>query len=886
MLHRLQTRSGVLTTATVLSLLLPAAVAWADGQVKFKVVDSKTSAVLPGAVIVIKAGPTDLEDMQFKTASSGLVSTGDLTAGTREYTARALVNGIGYKEIKGKVVVIDDQTIEVEIKLESLGETVIDIFRKQIRLDIDDPGLYTFRDREHLQFFPNAVGNRQSLNKALRSIPGMVPNSLNRLHSRGEADTGTYYIDGFQLPSLLAGRASQFLTPEMIESLKVRTGNIGANLGGGSTVLETSLRPAISRGGSPLMPLFEYAFNTEDYGGNSQSFTVSRQLGATHPDSEGKLVPNPNSHAGFVLSYSRRESTNFLESPQPQRQLSNNTGKSDSLLGKFSYRLSRQMEASAFLGISGSRNGVANRQGLRTQFGRLGFGFGGNRPVTAFPQVNFLDGTNFNASQEILGNNVAQSDDNRFYAVQLTRIFSPLLRGNFSIGGAETRQDTKNKNALGFPLTTGAAFNPATLPADYSIEYNPTTGLNFTQSQVQADFSYGNERSKHNYKFGVLSQTLRGNEVYQFVPMSNAALNAALNINSYLANSLRFNSDNSSPSTFIRRTGGSSAFYVQDTYVPIERARLSVGARVENFEQNQRIRVVGTGTRPDISSKRTESAVSPRINLLYQFPNGILSSLTKGQLTVLRAGYNQIFTAPGIGQGAIGTNQTGATPLPVAAQTNNQLDLSIEQQLKAQSMRLSFYNKDIKNTHQWQQMIQGPQAGAYMMVNAGNAKISGVEALYEFKPRSLDPRPGSLEPVTLGLSGYLALTSSNAKRSATAATGAVPLDWDQKQTMNLGVGYQLMNGSLFSLAYYQGSGLASSVSTVGGSRSPISQLDLRIRTKSKLIANLHALEIGVENLTNSRNPLNFQQGALAGNSLGGTRFQQGRRFVVGLSGKF
>uniref|UniRef100_UPI0037516899 hypothetical protein n=1 Tax=Armatimonas sp. TaxID=1872638 RepID=UPI0037516899 len=74
MLHRLQTRSGVLATATVLSLLLPAAVAWADGQVKFKVVDSKTGVVLPGAIIVIKAGPTDLEDMQFNTASNGLVS--------------------------------------------------------------------------------------------------------------------------------------------------------------------------------------------------------------------------------------------------------------------------------------------------------------------------------------------------------------------------------------------------------------------------------------------------------------------------------------------------------------------------------------------------------------------------------------------------------------------------------------------------------------------------------------------------------------------------------------------------------------------------------------------------------------------------------------------
>ena len=770
MLHRLQTRSGILATATALSLILPASVAWADGQVKFKVVDSKTGAPLPGAIIVIKAGPKDLDDVQFNTASNGLVATGDLTSGTREYSARALVNGIGYKEIKGKIVVVDDQTIEVEIKLESRGEDVIEIVGKQIRLDVDDPGVYTFRDREQLQYYPNGVGNRQSLSKSLRSVPGMVPNSLNRLHSRGEAETGTYYIDGFQLPSLLAGRASQFLTPDMVESLKVRTGNLGAYQGGASTVLETSLRPAISRGGIPLAPGFEYAFTTEEYGGNSQALTISRQLGDLRPDETGRLVSNPNSNAGFVLSLSRRETASFLESPQPQRQLSNNSGKSESLLGKFSYRLNRKMEASAFLGVSGARNGIANRQGLRTQYGNLGYGFGGNSNSTAFPPVNFQDGTTFKASQEILGNAVSQSDDNRFYAVQLTRTFSPQLKGNFSLGGAESRQDTTNANVLGFPLTTGAAYSPSTLPSNYSIEYNPTTGLNFRQSQAQADFTYGTDKSQHQYKFGLISQSLRGNEVYQFVPMSNTALNAALTINSYLANGLRANSDNTWPTTFIRRTGGSSAFYIQDTYSPIERARLSVGVRVENFEQSQRIRVVGTGTRPDISSKRAESAVSPRVNFLFHFPNGILKGLTKGQPTVFRAGYNQIFTAPGIGQGAIGTNQTGATPLPVAAQTNNQLDLSIEQQFKAQNIRFSVYDKDIKNTHQWQQMIQGPQAGAYMMVNAGNAKISGAEMLFELKPRALEPRPGSLEPITRGLSGYIAFASSNAKRSATTTS--------------------------------------------------------------------------------------------------------------------
>jgi hypothetical protein len=269
---RFASRHSIWATASALSLLLPSASAWADGQIKFKVIDSKSGVVLPGAVIVIKAAPSELDDFQFNTASNGLVTTGDLASGERTYTARALVNGIAYKVLTGKITVIDNQAVDVEIKLEPQGEIITTIDSKVIRLDVKDTGVYTSRDREHLQFFPNAVGNRQSLSKSLRSVPGMVPDSQNRLHPRGESDNGTFYIDGFQLPSLLSGRAAQILTPDMLESIKVRTGNLGANLGGGSTILETSLRPAISGGGAPLSPVnLEYAFGMEDYQGNSQT---------------------------------------------------------------------------------------------------------------------------------------------------------------------------------------------------------------------------------------------------------------------------------------------------------------------------------------------------------------------------------------------------------------------------------------------------------------------------------------------------------------------------------------------------------------------------------------------------------------------------------------
>lgn len=888
-----QYRGSIWATATALSLLLPAAGALAfDGQIKFKVVNAKTGEPLPGAVIVIIAGPKDLDNIQFNTASNGLVTTGELDSGERTYKARALVGGISYKEITGKIVVIDDQTVEVEIKLESLGEKEIIIKDKQIRLDVKDAGVYTSRDREQLKFFPNAVGNNQSLSKALRSVPGMVPDSMNRLHPRGEANNGTFYIDGFQLPSFLSGSVSQLLTPDMIESIKVRTGGLGANFGGGSTILDTSLRPAISPGGNPLAPSFEYAFSGEQYNGSSQSFTISRQLGALRPGKDGRLVPNVASRAGFVLSYSRRESDNFLEAPQPQRQLSNNRGRSEALLGKFSYRISRQMEASALLGSSAASTGVANRQGLDASYINRGqgYGFGGYKNATDFPRVNFQDGTSFAASQEILDNKVFQSDNNKFYALQLNRTFSPSLRGVFTVGGAQTAQNTSNNNALNYNKTTGAAYSPLTMPTDYSIEYNPTTGLNFTQNQVQADFTYGN-KGMHEWKFGLLSQSLKGNEAYQFVPMSNTAATALLNLNGFIGNSLRVNADNTTwPSMFIRRTGGYSAFYLQDTYVPTERTRFNLGLRVENYEQNQLLVVPGSG-RANFDSRRSDSAVSPRINVLYSFPSGILRGLTKGQPSVVRAGYNRIFTAPGIGQGAIGTDQTGGTaPLPVAAQTNDQIDLSLEQQLPGKSLRLSTYSKDLKNAHSWQQMVQGPQAGAYMMLNTGDAKVNGVEALLEFKPRELEPRPGYLAPIATGFSGYIAYAASKAQRQGAAVGGRIPVfyqDWDQQATINLGAGYQLSNGALAALTYYHGSGLRSSVTSVGGGRTPIDQLDLRLRTRSKFINNLHALEFGVENLTDSRNPLNFTPtNPNPSPNFAGTRFQQGRRFVVTLSGKF
>lgn len=883
--NRLGIRRPAVTAVTALCLLLPAT-AWAEGLVKFKVVDSRSGKALPGATIVITAGPRELEDMEFKTAANGTVTTNNLDSGQRKYKAVAIsVDGVGYKAVDGTITVIDNQTIEVEIKLDPLGEVVKVINKKLVRIDTTDPSIYTFRDRGQLQYFPNAIGNRQSLSKSLSSVPGVVRDSQSRMHVRGEADGTVLRLDGIQLPSFLSGRASQLLTPDVLENVRFRTGNLSPEYGSAGAVIDTTLRPSVGAPGNPLAPVhLEYAFGAEDFGGNSQSLTVSHQINALRPGKNGTYEPNPDSRAGYLLNFSRRQTDNLLESPQPQRQLSNNGGVSELLTGKFTYRLSPASEASAFLMTSGGRTGIANRQGLPDSYINRGqgYGFGGNLNRTDLPPV-FIGDANagnlkaYGASQELTGNQVSQSDNNQFYGLQLSRKFNAALSGKVSLAGSTTRQDTTNRNP-----------RPATvLPVNHSIEYNQTTGLGFDQSQVQADFEYSKGGS-HNYKFGFLTQSLDGSESYLFQPQSQTALAAMQTINGFIGNNLRPDSANNTPTMLVGRTGGYSAFYVQDYFVPTERLRFNLGLRVENYEQTQNIRFVSADPRATFNGKRSQSATSPRINVLYNFPDtGMrLGPLKLGGTlpTTLRVGFNRLFTPPGIGQGAVGTNQTGANPLPVAAQTADQVDLSLEQQLRNQVVRLSTYSKDIDNTHAWQQMIPGPQSGAYMMVNQGKSKVTGYEALYELKPHSLNPRIGDSQEEQPGVSGYIAYANSTAKFKGTNAS----LAHDQQQTLNAGLGYQVPNGGSFALAYTYGSGLQSSIVSAGGTHSPINQLDLRFRSRPKFINSLHTLEVGFENLTNERNLFSFNQGAgaSAANSFNGTRFQQGRRVVVTLSGKF
>ena len=127
------------------------------------------------------------------------------------------------------------------------------------------------------------------------------------------------------------------------------------------------------------------------------------------------------------------------------------------------------------------------------------------------------------------------------------------------------------------------------------------------------------------------------------------------------------------------------------------------------------------------------------------------------------------------------------------------------------------------------------------------------------------------------MAGFLSLAHGSSKR--TVGGVSVANEFDQKDTITLGGGYTMPKGDAVGFSYYYGSGLASSIFN-GGGRQSISELNLRIATAPGRFAKGLGAELGIENLLDGRNLMNFNGG------YAGTRFQQGRRWVLSLTGKY
>lgn len=811
------------------------------GRLLISVKNAADEKPLAGAKIVLKDTANVRPDVILTTGPEGTVTSGPLDA--RAW--RAVSESDDFSADSRDINVVADATTEVEVLLEPLKENVIRITTDRQLVSQSQTGSVTMRAPRDFLRTPSIAGDPQNLRDLLRSAPGFVPNSVNQIHPRGEHSSTGIVIDGFYLPGVLQGRAGQILTPSTLQNIDILTGGYSPELGGETgAILNLNLRAGT------ITPQRRLELQAGTYNTLFGDLTVAGQsggaIGAPGPDGQQAR------RFGYFFNANARHTDNALEPPQPQNQTAHNGAVSQSYFGNFDFRPSDRDELSLTLNTTPAYTEVANRTGLPGSFAPFGQGFGyGGGLTRAEARASGI------VSQQAAGQDINQRDQNSFGVFSWRRNVSDRLYGVLSLGGVTSALDIRNNNRR---------VDLQALPGDSSIEFNPTVLRSYSHIQPQASLTYN--AGKHSIKAGFLYDNQSGEESYQFIPGSQLALNALAATDTRLVGAGTFRTDGGgkavmdrngnqfydlaagvtrAPTLRVQRDGHYAAAYLQDTWNPLRRLTLNYGLRADFYRQSQNLGNAAVDT----------GAISPRFNLAYLVD----------RRTVARLSYNRLFTQPPLAQGAI-------LGQPIRPQMNNQFDVSFERQVAPRQVaRVAYYNKDIRNFLDTGLLLEGTQVGAFTTISLDRARVAGVEFTYELQQRE-----------NRGLGAYLTWANATARPGGFTNTGESVerfADHDQLNTLNFGVTYGLRNGAFAGLNLYHGSGVASSALFEDGPRQPRTLLNLTLSTGPRLFGrNGVALNLVIENLTDDRSVINFAS------PFSGTRFQQGRRFLVSASGQF
>ncbi|WP_395090477.1 TonB-dependent receptor domain-containing protein [Armatimonas sp.] len=808
-----------------LSVSLSAA-AHADvvGRLKIKVLNAESEKPLVGAKIILTDSAGVRTPLTVTTGADGTA----LTPPLENRVWKLSTSGGEFQKDTQSVTVVADATTEVEILLEPLKEKTIKITAERDRIRSGDASSAKSLSSEAVQKFPLTAGNRQSLTKAVRAVPGFAEDSVNQAHPRAEHSATSIYLNGFLLPGAFQGRAGQFLAPDALQTIDVITGGFAPEYGS-----ETAAALNLTLRSGTLVPFRSLTVTGGGFGTGETSFTAGGQTG-----SEKKKL-------GYLINYTGRTTDNAIEAPQPDKQTRHNGQTSQTLFANFDYDLSSAEKLSLTVNSAPARTQIANRTGLGAKFEPVGqgFGYGGLK--------NASSGL---ASQDALGQDIYQQDNNGFGTLQYRKQLNAKTTAVVTYGSSESQQDLLNNTA-----SNGATISSSSLAADSSIEFHPTIKRTYNQSQLQANLTLN--EGKHTYKFGGIFSDQRGNESYQIVPGSQSALNTLHELDarlvapggSMVGDDYIVGTATATPTLRVKRKGYYGAAYAQDTFKATEKLTVNYGLRLDTFNSQQT--VDGTA-----GASLTATDLSPRVNLAYSV----------APKTIVRASYNQLFSQPPLAQG-------GLIGEAVKPQRVKMIETSLERQLpQNQTIKLAAYRKWFHDQLDTAILIPGTQIGVFSTVNISTGSFAnGLELSYDKTPKN-----------GVGLGSFF--TWANAINKLVNGEEAYS-DHDQLNTLSGGLNYGLKNGSNVALSAYYGSGAFSSpiinpqdadATVDGGKRQARAEFNFRYSTGSKLLPNGLQADLSVENLLDSRSVMNFNS------PFTGTRFQQGRRVMLSLTSKF
>lgn len=180
-------------------------------------------------------------------------------------------------------------------------------------------------------------------------------------------------------------------------------------------------------------------------------------------------------------------------------------------------------------------------------------------------------------------------------------------------------------------------------------------------------------------------------------------------------------------------------------------------------------------------------------------------------------------------------------------------------------------------------MIPFTQIGVYTSINFQTGSAKGQEFSYNLTPRN-----------GVGISAYFAYANSLDKPGGLILQAGTPAplynDHDTLNVISAGTAYTWKSGANVGMNFYFDSGTASSVifptdALGNGKRSTRNEIDLAFSTGPGLfgggpVTGHGGLTLSIENLLNHTSAVNFNSG------FSGTRFQQGRRILLSVSGNF
>ena len=855
----------LLAGATTALVLARPAHADVIGRLRVVVRNIDTQKPVPGVSVTLQ----DPTGTRADTALTLDAATGEVTTDPIENHAYNLtVAAPGFTSETRSVTVISDATTDVIFELEPEEKTIRVTGERSI-LRPRQTANSTIRNQNFIQRFPATVSNPQQLQGIIASAPGVALDSNNQAHVRGEHTQTSIYIGGFQLGSALVGRFGPLIAPDALQSADIQTGAYAPEYGSETAAI---VNTTVRRG--TIDQRYSISGGGGEYGTAQTFLSFGGQTGK--PVSGVNLAPNakPERQFAYFLNVTGRRTNNALEPPQPQSQNDHNRANAESYLGRFDFTPSQKDVFTLTLNAAPANTQVNNRSGLPARFAPVGqgFGYGGalsRADAQGLVGTNGFTASNIGQTQQGVGQDVNQHDNNDFGILQYRHTFGDRLTGLVSLGAARSKLDVTNNNPGIYQSLPGDGFASR---QDDPVEFSPNINRNGRHNQVEGSLNYA--LANHTVKFGLSTDEQRGSESYSLVPGSQAALNALFNSAPDLAPAgtaqLDANGDPvmdangnavyllsagaTVPRVDINRRGYYRAAYLQDTWKITPKLTANYGVRYDMFKRSEDVIGAASG---GSSTQLKKNFLGPRANLSYLIGSGV----------VARASYNRLFIQPPLSEG-------GTIGAQIQPETLNQYETSLEKGFRGnQSVKLAYYYKQIRNQLDIALLVPGSQIGVYSAVNLAHDGVHGLELSYNLNPRG-----------NVGLGSYFSLARAVAKYNDGGEVGFN--DHDQRYTLASGLNYTLKSGALAAVNVFYGSGTASSgigdggVFGFSGKRQNRTRVDARFSTNPRLIRGFGGLTLDVENLLNDRSLINFNS------DFSGTRFQQGRRIVLSLNRQF